>query len=239
MKLLIVAAGQGGRLREKGEIKPLLPVRGIPLIERVIGNARRAGIDEFLVVSGYRGDELRAALDGFAAREGVALRHVVNGEWQRANGVSVMAARPFLEGDTFLLAMCDHIADPAILRALVAQAGAPDRVTLAVDFAIADPINDPLDATRVRCEDGRILRIGKLLADYDAFDTGFFLCTPAMFAALEESQRAGDDSISGAMGVLARQGRAFVLDIGDRVWVDVDDPADVARAEHLLDTGRL
>ncbi len=70
MNCLIVAAGQGTRLREKGESKPLIRVKGVPLIERVINcrPARRGG--SFLVVSGYRGEHLRAELDGFAAQEG-------------------------------------------------------------------------------------------------------------------------------------------------------------------------
>ncbi len=238
MKCVIVAAGQGGRLREKSGIKPLVPLLGVPLIERVIDGARRAGASGFVVVSGYRGDELRAALDVFADREGVAITHVVNDEWQRANGVSLLKAAPHLD-DAFLLTMCDHLADPGILRDLMALPAAPDRVTLAVDFAIRDPLNDPLDATRVRCEAGRIRDIGKMIEDYDAFDTGLFLCTPIVFAALAESQRAGDDSISGAMNVLARQGRAHVFDIGDRVWIDVDDPEDFLKAERLIEVGRL
>ena len=191
-----------------------------------------------MVVSGYRGAELRAALDAFAAREGVSITHVVNDEWQRANGVSLLKAKPYLDAP-FLLTMCDHLLDPGIIRDLMAWPVAPDGVVLAVDFAIADPLNDPVDVTRVRCEAGRILRIGKMIPEFDAFDTGLFLCTPAMFAALEESQRAGDDSISGAMNVLAAWGRASVFDIGGRVWIDVDDPTDFGKAELLLQTGRL
>lgn len=238
MQCLIVAAGQGGRLREKSESKPLVPLRGVPLIERVIRGARRAGVDGFLVVSGYRGEELRAALDRLSARDGVPIRHIVNDEWSRANGVSLLKAQPFLDAP-FLLTMCDHLVDPEILRALMSAPVAPGDVVLAVDFAIGNELIDPIDVTRVRCEAGRILRIGKLLAEFDAFDTGVFLCTPGIFAALEESQRAGDDSISGAMNVLARAGAARVHDIGGRVWIDVDDPADFAKAERLLDSGAL
>ena len=60
-----------------------------------------------------------------------------------------------------------------------------------------------------------------------------------MFAALEQSQAGGDDSISGAMNVLARSGRARVFDVGDRIWVDVDDPVAFDKAAALLASGRL
>ena len=238
MKCLIVAAGQGSRLREKTDLKPLILLRGIPLIERVISGARRAGIDEFLVVSGYRGAELRQWLDELAMREGIRIEHVINDEWKRANGVSLLKSKPYLTGP-FVLSMCDHLVDPDILLGLISAPAEPDRVTLAVDFDVKNPLNDPLDVTRVKCNAGRIENIGKLLPEFDAFDTGIFLCDPIIFAALEESQSSGDDSISGAMNVLARWQKAYVFDIQGKVWIDVDDPTDLEKAEKLLDSGKL
>ena len=234
MKCLIVAAGQGTRLRGAGGLKPLIPLRGVPLIEHVIARARRAGLDDFLVVSGYRGDELRRSLDAIGRRQEVAIAHVVNDDWTRANGVSLLAAKPALN-EPFVLTMCDHLIDPALLRDLIGAPREPDSVTLAVDTNIDNPLNDPDDVTRVRCADGRIEQVGKSIAVFNAIDTGAFLCSPIMFTALEESQAGGDDSISGAMNVLARRRRAFAFDIGDRLWVDVDDPAAFEKAQRLVD----
>ena len=238
MKCVIVAAGQGVRLQEKVELKPLVPLLGTALIEHVMSRAHRAGIDEFVVVSGFRGDELRARLDFFSSEQGVRVQHVVNDEWQRANGVSLWKTKPYL-AEAFLLTMCDHIVDPDILGALVAAPHAPDGVVLAVDYDLANPLVDLDDVTRVKSADGRIERIGKHLPDYDCFDTGVFLCTPAVFDALEEGQSSGQDSITAAMTILARQRRAYVLDIGDRLWIDVDDLAAYRQAESLLRSGRL
>jgi 1L-myo-inositol 1-phosphate cytidylyltransferase len=238
MNCLIVAAGMGGRLRQRGQSKPLVPVNGVRLLERVITRARSAGVERFFVVSGYRGEEVRAALDVFSAREAIPIVHVSNDEWQRGNGVSVLKARPFLDGP-FLLSMCDHLVDPDILRDLIASTLEPDTVTLAVDFNVAGSINDLDDVTRVMCSNGRIVHIGKVIREFNAIDTGVFLCTPVMFDALEVSQAAGDDSISGAMKVLAREDRARVFDIQGRLWLDVDDPATLDKAETLLNAGRL
>ena len=238
MKGLIVAAGQGVRLRAKGDLKPLIPIKGVPLIECVIDRARSGGIDEFFVVSGYRGDELRAALNSLAARKNIRITHVINRDWNRANGHSVLMAKQFLD-EPFVLMMCDHLVDPEIIRSLIDEPLVPGTVTLAVDFNLDSPLNDPDDVTRVKSQDGLIQRIGKVIRDFDSFDTGVFLCTPIIFEALEESQSQGDDSISGAMNVLAAWQKARIFDIKDRVWVDVDDPAAYEKAEHLLETGRL
>ncbi len=147
-------------------------------------------------------------------------------------------AKPFLDGP-FLLSMCDHLVDPEIIRGLMASTLEPDTVTLAVDFNVAGSINDLDDVTRVKCSDGRIEHIGKVIRDFNAIDTGIFLCTPVIFEALEASQAAGDDSISGAMNVLARWGKARVFDIQGRLWLDVDDPPSFDKAEDLLRAGRL
>ena len=238
MNCLIVAAGMGGRLRQRGQSKPLVPVNGVRLLERVITRARSAGVERFFVVSGYRGEDLRAALDIFSAREAIPIVHVSNDEWQRGNGVSVLKARPYLDSP-FLLTMCDHLVDPAILRDLIASPLEPDTVTLAVDFNVAGSINDLDDVTRVMCSNGRIMHIGKVIREFNAIDTGVFLCTPVILDALEASQAAGDDSISGAMNVLARRDQARVFDIQGRLWLDVDDPATLDKAEALLSAGRL
>ena len=238
MKCLIVAAGQGTRLREKGELKPLIRINGVPLIERVIARARSAGVDAFYVVSGYRGDELRVELDEYAAREKVSITHIVNDHWDRANGLSVLKAQRYLDGP-YLLTMRDHLVDPQIYRHLASAPFEPETVTLGVDFNIDSPLNDPEDVTRVKCSNGRIEHIGKVIREFDAIDTGVFLCTPIIFDALEESAAQGDDSISGAMNVLAQWNKARVLDIKDRLWVDVDDPIAFGKAEALLESGRL
>lgn len=238
MNCLIIAAGTGGRLREKGPSKPLIRVKGVALLERVIARARSAGVDRFFVVSGYRGEDVRAALDALSAREAIPIVHIVNEDWERANGVSVLKAKPFLHG-TFLLTMCDHLVDPEILRTLMSTQPPPDTVTLAVDFNVAGSINDLADVTRVKCSDGRIEHIGKVIRDFNAIDTGVFLCTPVLFDALEASQASGDDSLSGAMNVLARWDKARAFDIQGRLWLDVDDPPTFRKAEELLEAGRL
>jgi 1L-myo-inositol 1-phosphate cytidylyltransferase len=235
---LIVAAGAGGRLRQRGQSKPLILVNGVPLLERVISRAREAGVERFVVVTGYRAEDVRAALDLLAARDAIPITHVHNDEWQRGNGVSVSKARPLLDAP-FMLTMCDHLVDPAIVRDLMASSIEPETVTLAVDFNVTGSINDLDDVTRVLCSDGRLINIGKVIREFNAIDTGVFLCTPAMFDALQLSQDAGDDSITGAMKVLADQVKARVFDVQDRLWLDVDDPATLDKAEALLTSGRL
>lgn len=239
MKCVIVAAGQGVRLRNGEELKPLVRLAGRGLIEHVILRCHAAGVDDFVVVGGYRGEELRAALEVSPVRQDVRITYVENPAWQRANGVSVAAARAAVGGEAFLLTMCDHLLDPAIMRDLLDAPPREDAVTLAVDYKIDAPVHDPDDVTRVFCDGERITAIGKGLDRFNCFDTGVFLCGPAMFDALAESEAAGRDSITAAMETLAARQAAFGHDIGGKLWIDVDDATAFGHAEAMLASGQL
>ncbi len=234
MQCLIIAAGKGSRLAPKGSIKPLVPLLGVPLIERVIRTCLQAGIHEFQVVTGYRGAPVREFLDSLAGRLDFVLHHLINDEWERENGLSVLTAERFLT-EPFLLVMGDHLPDPEILSLLIAGHVGDDEVVLAVDHKLDNPHIDPMDVTRVRIRDGRVTAIGKNLGSYNGFDTGAFLCSPALFAAIRESgRRFNDTSLTGGIRQLAERGKVRALDIGDAAWIDVDDPAALQRAEDLL-----
>ncbi len=245
MKCLILAAGKGSRLWQRGNTKSLISLLGVPLIERTIRASMDAGVDEFFVVTGYNGDQVSLFLDDLVPRCGATISLIVNNDWEEGNGLSVRAAKEHLQ-EPFLLLMADHLFDPSILRDLAVHklasgsqtaSGRPidTDITLAVDRNAANPLVDLNDVTRVLCENGRILDIGKGLEKFDGFDTGMFLCTPAIFDAVQQSvAEYGDSSLSGAVRCLAAQGRVNAFDIAGRFWCDTDTPQDMDRAENAL-----
>jgi choline kinase len=234
VKCLIIAAGRGRRLAGRAESKPLLEIAGCALIDRVVRVGIRAGIRDYVVVTGYAGAMVERHLDGLARAEGVSIAAVRNDEWEKENGLSVFKARD-LAGDRFILSMSDHVFDPGILFDLSRQPSGDDEIILAVDFNVCgNPNVDLDDVTRVRVEAGRIAAIGKGLVDHNAYDTGLFLGTPALFRALGESQERGDFTLSGGLRLMAAAGKARVMDIGGRYWIDVDDAKAIAKAEALL-----
>jgi len=222
---LIIAAGHGSRLRGVSPSKPLTLVAGVPLIERVIRAAAAGGASDFTVVTGHEAARVEAFL---ATLADLSIETVRVADWDLPNGHSVLAGAARIAGD-YLLTMADHLFDPAIVSALVAAPDAP--LTLAVDRDLASPLLDMDDATKVEsAPDGAILRIGKTLARFDAIDTGLFRATPA----LAEAIGAGGGSLSEGVQRLAGRGQAQTLDVTGRFWLDVDDPAALAKAEATL-----
>jgi len=234
MKCLIIAAGKGSRLRQQGDCKPLITILGLSLIERVIRTAMEAGADDFLVVTGYQEELIRSFLVSLTHRLGCSIAPIFNEDWEKENGLSVLKAKEYLQ-EPFLLLMADHLFDPSIARELMALALSDGEIALGVDGDTRNSSVDMEDVTRVKIKDGKILDIGKGLTDFNGFDTGIFLCTTAIFKALERSAKQdGDITLSRAVKILAAEGKVKTLEISGRFWIDVDDPAAFRRAENSI-----
>ena len=238
MDCLILAAGHGSRLRDISDSKPLTPVAGTPLIEHVLRAALAAGATRFVVVTGHEAARVEAFVGGLAVRLESAVEFVRLADWDKPNGHSVLAGAARIEGD-YLLLLSDHLFDPTLARRLIAARPAEAALTLAVDRDWRRASLDLDDATKVASESGRILRIGKALDAFDAVDTGVFVATPALAEALTAAVAAGEaGSLSQGVQRLADQGRAAIVDVTGLMWLDVDDPAALAKAEALLAESR-
>ena len=233
MKCLIIAAGQGTRLKKKGEVKPLVSLLGVPLIERVIRSAIEGGATEFYVVTGYQEMLITNFLKPLEERLQISLTLIHNDEWQAENGLSVLKARDRIN-DQFLLLMADHLFDPDIIRSLRGHPLNEGDVLLAVDTDTQNSLVDMEDVTKVHIQNGKILNIGKTIDEFNGFDTGCFLCTTAIFEAIEEAQNIHHDTtLSGAIRVLGERQHAKAVPT-QKFWIDVDDDQAFGKAERYL-----
>ena len=231
MKCLILAAGRGSRLSNKGQPKPLVPFLGLTLIERAILTANACGINEFFVVTGYQGQKVREFLDTLSQKNRFFLSHIINEQWDLENGVSVLKAKHVLT-EPFLLMMCDHVVSSDTVRGLLQLVVKNDQVFLAVDYDLKGHPKEVIsEATKVKADHGKILDIGKKIPSYNGLDCGVFLCGPVIFQAIEKSMDQGDSTLSGAIRIMAKQGQAYGMDVGKAFWYDIDDENSYARAE--------
>jgi len=230
---LIIAAGRGVRFGKATHLcpKPLIEVAGVPLLYRTLLTACEAGIDHFTVVTGYEGKSLEEYLRHKSLQD-MRVQCLRNEKWQRPNGLSVVRARGHLP-DRFVLLMADHLFEAEILRNLVAAPLASGHCRLAVDFHL-ERIPDLADATKVVVLDGRVADIGKEINNYNAIDTGIFLCTPGIFEALETAISEGKESLSDGIRELACCARMEAMDVGDLFWQDIDDEAGRLAGEKRL-----
>ena len=232
MHAVILAAGDGGRLHPLTSAmpKPLLMLRGRPIINHVLDSLFAAGVDAATIVVGYRGDQMRAALDNLRPC-GMTLTFVENDAWQLGNARSLWTAREAVATlPGFVLSMADHVVEPALVRALTAVP-LRTRCALAIEYADAgDPRAD--EATRALARGGRIVELGKGIGDWNALDTGVFWCTPRVFDAMTPDLRDGE--CGAVFASLAHSGDLDAVDVSGRCWIDIDTEEDLRRARSLL-----
>jgi 1L-myo-inositol 1-phosphate cytidylyltransferase len=231
---VILMAGAGSRLGDAGGAlaKPLVPIDGRPLICYTLDALQRAGVRRIHAIMGANSKRLAREVQALLPK-GMTFNVIVNPDWQKQNGVSVLCAEGQVRAP-FFLTMGDHLFEFTILRALLTD-GDRARVNLAIDRKI-EAIFDLEDAMKVQTEGTGIAAIAKDLPEYNAIDTGVFLCSEEIFSALRRAQRNGDCSLADGIRSLATEGRMRAVDIGAAWWQDVDTPEMLARAEHVAGT---
>ncbi|NQS99188.1 MAG: NTP transferase domain-containing protein [candidate division Zixibacteria bacterium] len=222
MKAIIIAAGQGKRLRGiSGDIpKPLIPIGNVPLLERIIGICRDSGVGDFGMVVGYKHNSLEDYF-GDGSKFGVNIEYVFNPEWEKGNGVSAYIASEMVRGEeSFLLMMSDHLINRDIINRLLKDDSSCN--LLAVDRDI-ERIFDLDDATKVLCEGDNIMEIGKEIPHYNGLDCGIFRLKSNFFGAMGEALASGSDQLSDGVRVLInrRDFKAHFIST-DAHWLDVD-----------------
>ncbi|MCM1177556.1 MAG: aminotransferase class I/II-fold pyridoxal phosphate-dependent enzyme [Clostridium sp.] len=121
MQAIILAAGMGRRLGEytKENTKCMVPVNGIPLIDRMLNQLGSLGLDRITIVVGYEGAKLQAYIgDRFADK--IRIEYIENPIYDRTNNIySLALAKDRLMEDDTLLIESDLILDDSLFTLLL------------------------------------------------------------------------------------------------------------------------
>lgn len=238
MKAVILAAGIGSRLAPLTHDRPkvLVEILGRSFLFRQLDLLTRAGISsrDVVIVGGYRVDRIREEL----ARGGYDCAIVVNERYQEWNNFySLLVAQPALGGEEFLQLDGDVVLDEQLLPRLIA---APGEALLAVDCRAG--LDD--EAMKVQLDGGRVVAIAKPLDP--ARCAGEYIGVAKLSAA---AARAVFDELGKLPGegltheyyehafhrlAAAERVRFGIVDVHDCTVLEIDDAADLARAEALL-----
>lgn len=230
---VILIAGQGSRLRgaDKNCLKPFVPLLGRPLLSYTLEVVRCAGVNTIRFVVGYESERVIAQAKQLIPPH-ITASFVVNRDWQKQNGISLLAAADYVSAP-FLLTMGDHVFDDSIIDCLL-ENFEPGLLNIAIDRKLHS-IVDLEDAMKVQTRGNKVDRIGKNLRSYDAIDTGLFICPTEIFAYLEQAKynNAGRDcSLANGIELMAADGKVRGIDIGSARWHDIDTPRVLQHAEH-------
>jgi dTDP-glucose pyrophosphorylase len=223
-KAILLAAGKGTRMKElTNELpKPMLEVRGKPILLHIVEGLKAAGITDFCIIVGYRADVVRDFF-GDGSKFGIRVCYATQ-VVQDGTGRVVELGKDFAGDDAFILSYGDILIDPANYRRLTDLDGAEGIVTVKHNEGeIAKGgcvvVNDRFELTD-------LIEKPAGPAPSPWYNAGVYAFRPSIFeftARLQLSPR-GEYELTDAIRDLATSGGIVkVIELsGD--WADVRDP---------------
>src|SRR6202023_3485121 len=218
-KAVLLAAGRGTRMREMTAAlpKPMLEVRGKPVLQHIVEGLRDAGVGSFLIIVGYRADAVQNFF-GDGARYKINIQYATQ-TVQDGTGRVIELAKNFVGLAPFILGYADILVTPENYKAIV-------------DFAEdgAGFLNDQMDVVNLREKS----KPGEATSPW--YNAGLYAFRPSIFdftAKLKPSPR-GEYELTDAIREMAQSGKKVkALELAGE-WADVRDPEILAKLNRLL-----
>lgn len=239
MRAIILAAGRGSRLQQTVDRqlpKCLLTFGGRSLLERHLRLLEAAGVDEIVLALGFRHELIEAELDRLGRRSRIEV--LLNPRYDLGSMLTVhSAAAPLTRGGDVLLMDADVLYHERIMAALTAGRGPVNRLLIDRDFEAGE------EPVKVCVVGGVPIELRKRLEPglrYDSIgeSVGFFRfderAARRLAAIVEDhvaSSRAHLPHEEAVRDLLRERSHPFeACDVTGSPWIEIDFPADVARA---------
>ena len=239
MRAIILAAGRGSRLQQTAEgqfPKCLLTFGGRSLLARHLELLAAAGVDEIVLALGFRHELIAVELARLGSRARVEI--VLNPRYELGSMLTVhTAAEPLTRGGDVLLMDADVLYDGRIMTALTAGRPPVNRLLIDRDFEAGE------EPVKVCVRAGVPIELRKQLEPGLEYDTmgesvGFFRfderASRRLAAIVEDhvaSSRTHLPHEEAVRDLLRERSHSFeVCDVTGAPWIEIDFPADVARA---------
>lgn len=228
MQAIIMAAGKGTRLGSltKEIPKPLIPIKGVPLLKRQIDNLLKIPeISEIIIVTGYKADMINDYVkENFDTRK---IRIVYNEDYDKGAVVSVSKAEPYIKDEFgFLVMNADHLFSSSFYRKVIFKTK-----HVVVCFFQNRPAYD--DERRVKIHSNGDVELSKGIKDYQYGYTGLIAvsgeCKEQYFKCLNKVNK--DSHPDEVILPLSKKVPIQLFDIGEGIFLEVDTPEDYENAQ--------
>jgi choline kinase len=240
-KAIILSAGQGSRLGHLTDDRPkcLIEFNGRSLLDRQLDALAANGVEEAVVVTGFRDDQIEAAIKR-RGDIGPRVRTVYNPFYKVADNLgSLFVARDEIAGDV-LVWNGDTLVSEELMAHVVGNR-AQEGICVTIDRKDG---YDEDDMKVVVDEVGRLHAIGKRLdlSAVNAESIGLLAFRGAgaqIFRhAIERAIRTSEGTTIWYLRVIhqiAQEAPVWTLDINGEEWGEVDFPEDVKNAQALTE----
>ena len=249
MQAIILAAGMGRRLGEytKNQTKCMVPVNGVRLIDRVLGQLSKLQLQRVIIVTGYKGKELREHIESLplfpSQKKGLKVEFVENPIYDKTNNIySLSLVKDQLQEDDTLLIESDLILSDRLFE-MILENPYPN-------LALVAKYETWMDGTMVRidADDNIVNFISKDAFDYNDVSSYYKTVNVYKFDKqfLREKYVPFLDAYTKAVGLneyyenvlriisLLSGHELKALPIGNEKWYEIDDKQDLDIAEALF-----
>jgi len=226
MKAVILAAGEGKRMRPLTYERPkvMLPITGKPILEHLLEEVKRAGINDFVFVVGYHDETIRDYF-GNGADQGVSIQYVTQ-KAQLGTADALMRTEKLVE-DKFIMLNGDTIVSAEDIKQVI---------TGDITLGVIEVTNQG-DYDVVEIEGERITKIHKKMKEQpqNLINAGICLLDESIFKVLSKTAKSkrGEFEFPDSLQLLIDEGNNIFWKKMER-WIDVIHPWDLLTANELL-----
>jgi bifunctional UDP-N-acetylglucosamine pyrophosphorylase/glucosamine-1-phosphate N-acetyltransferase len=240
MKAVILAAGKGKRLMPitSSRPKPMIPLAGKPLLEHTILGLKDAGIDEILVIVGYKEELFKNYFGNGKDKYSVKIEYVTQKE-QLGTGHAVGYAKDFVKYDPFMLMYGDILTDPKVFKEIIEifNNSKPQgvialfKVKKPQDYGVISLTPDGF-VEKITEKPAPELNLGNLI------NAGIFIFEPLIFEAIQRTEKSirGEYEFPDSMLILINKfkGKIVGYRIDHYFWSDIGLPWKFLEANNYL-----
>lgn len=236
MKAVVLAAGEGVRLRPLTEKKPknLIQVACTPILEHLIQNLTLSGIREILLVVGGKTDLIQRHF-GDGKRFGASLSYVIQPA-VLGTAHAIGMAKDFTHNEPFLALYGDiFVLGDAIKRVLDSFSKDSSDISMAVSSVSA-----PQFFGIVKVEEGYVQSLVEKPSPEAGYgnmaNAGIFAFPPKIFTAIENTPKSKRDEyeITDSIELLIQSGtRVKAVELAPGSWKDIGRPWDLLEANEI------
>lgn len=232
MKAGIIAAGEGRRFRERGwsMLKPLVPIRGTPLIEIAFRTMESAGIDEIFCLFRTQGQPIVDHLNRcrFTLRWSYQLRDTASSYETFYHGVQGLGNGPYL------ISTVDLVYDSAELKAFLVRANQFPKGSLVL--GVTSFVHDERPLWVALGPDQKVLKLGNEAMSTPWVTAGLYFGSEQTFAPLTDGGANRFSALRKGLSHLVASGiPTYAIPLS--TVIDIDTPEDVEIAEQFLEKG--
>jgi len=230
LKAIILAAGEGSRMRPLTYTRPkvMLPIANKPILEHLLIEATRAGIQEFIFIVGYHHEQVR---DYFDNGQGWGVNIDYCTQRRQLGTADALKMAEGLVDENFLVINGDIIVNQEDISRLT---GRSDNTLSVIE------VEDTRDLGTLEVSEGKVVRIYEKMEKPPTYivNTGLYLFTPDIFDAISQTSESprGEYEITDSLQLMIDKGRHISYQ-EISYWLDLSYPWDLLAANESLLAG--